>query len=60
MKQYLALCAFVFSSITPCRFLGYRFVNGNTVYTVFESGLLSVVQDQEEILVEERGNWSYN
>lgn len=45
--------------ITPCRFLGYRFKNGNITYNVYESGLLQVIRDHHEILLEEQGSWSY-
>lgn len=46
--------------ITPCRFLGYRFQNGNITYKVYESGLLQVIREPQEILLEEQGNWSYD
>lgn len=45
--------------ITPCRFLGYRFQNGNISYNVYESGLLQVIREPQEILIEEQGSWSY-
>lgn len=43
---------------TPCRFLGYHFVNGNTEYQVLENGILRVVQNAKVIL-EERGQWQH-
>jgi len=45
--------------ISPCRFLGYHFKNGNINYYVYESGLLQVVREPQEILIEEQGSWSY-
>lgn len=45
--------------VTPCRFLGYEFMNGNIAYRVFESGLLQVVRGENEVLVEEQGEWPY-
>jgi hypothetical protein len=42
--------------VTPCRFLGYFFRNGNTVYTVLEDGVLSVKQGNK-VLLQERGTW---
>lgn len=43
--------------VTPCQFLGYRFENGDVVYTVSEEGILSVVRDGNEVLVNESGSW---
>jgi hypothetical protein len=51
-----SLCA---DGLTPCRFIGYRFPNGDVTYTVYESGLLEVVRGADEILVEEFGEWTY-
>lgn len=42
--------------VTPCRFLGYAFRNGNVIYAVWDDGTLSVKQG-ERVLVEERGVW---
>ncbi len=47
------MCA---DGVTPCQFLGYRFENGDVVYTVSEDGTLEVVKDTE-VLVDEQGNW---
>lgn len=55
-KTLHSLCA---DGVTPCRFQGYQFKNGNTTYKVFESGLLQVIQNNETVLVEEQGDWSY-
>ncbi|EAZ91585.1 hypothetical protein [Crocosphaera chwakensis] len=39
--------------LTPCRFLGYKFVNGDYVYFVQSDGSLLVYQENELILQEE-------
>lgn len=45
--------------VTPCRFLGYRFRNGDITYLVWESGVLEVRQGKDKPLLEERGVWAY-
>lgn len=42
--------------VTPCRFLGYRFRNGNVTYEVGDDGLLRVTQ-AGKVLLEEQGTW---
>lgn len=42
---------------SPCRFLGYRFKNGNIVYYVHQDGTLEVIKDGEKVLVSEKGVW---
>ncbi|MEA5511754.1 hypothetical protein VB715_18440 [Crocosphaera sp. UHCC 0190] len=42
--------------ITPCRFLGYEFLNGKYRYMVTEDGSLLVYQG-EKLLLEEQGTW---
>jgi hypothetical protein len=49
-----AMCA---DGVTPCRFLGYEFKNGNVTYLVLESGLVQVFKGESEVLLEEQGNW---
>jgi len=49
-----SICA---DGVTPCRFLGYEFKNGDITYLVLESGLLQVVRGEDEVLVEETGEW---
>lgn len=48
------LCA---DGVTPCRFLGYQFENGDVTYFVTETGKLEVVRNETEILVSEEGHW---
>lgn len=43
--------------VTPCRFLGYVFKNGSTVYTVLDSGML-IVEQGSKVLVNEQGRGS--
>jgi hypothetical protein len=43
--------------MTPCKFIGYEFKNGNITYLVLESGLLQVFQGESEVLLEEQGKW---
>jgi hypothetical protein len=43
--------------ITPCRFLGYQFKNGNITYWVLESGSLQVIRGKNEVLLDEDGQW---
>ena len=50
------ICA---DGVTPCRFIGYEFKNGNITYLVLESGLLQVVKGESDVLLEEKGEWSY-
>lgn len=42
--------------VTPCRFIGWEFRNGDTVYRVSESGELLVTRG-ERVLVHQRGRW---
>ena len=42
--------------VTPCRFLGYVFRNGDINYVVTEEGLL-VVSRKSKVLMQEAGNW---
>lgn len=42
--------------VTPCRFLGYSFRNGDVTYAVLEDGTL-LVRQGERVLVQERGTW---
>lgn len=42
--------------VTPCRFLGWEFRNGDTVYRVLESGELRVTRG-DQVLVHEKGAW---
>lgn len=42
---------------TPSHFLGYRFRSGNVTYLVLETGRLTVVRGDNEILVDEDGRW---
>ncbi|ERJ17498.1 hypothetical protein SSPSH_003710 [Salinisphaera shabanensis E1L3A] len=44
---------------TPCRFLGYRFDNGDTTYYVHEDGRLQVIRGCDDVLVNEQGTWRY-
>ena len=48
------LCA---DGVTPCRFLGYKFKNGDVTYTVSEEGVLEVVKKGNKVLFSEQGNW---
>ena len=48
------LCA---DGVTPCRFLGYKFENGNITYYVHQDGLLEVVRNRDEVLLSEQGKW---
>jgi hypothetical protein len=42
---------------TPSHFLGYRFRSGNVTYLVMETGRLTVVRGDSEVLVDEVGKW---
>lgn len=52
-KTIHSLCA---DKLTPCRFLGYEFKNGNVSYTVTDSGILRVTQG-EKLLLQQQGEW---
>lgn len=43
---------------SPCRFLGYEFRSGRTVYRVWEEGRLEVSQG-DKVLVDEPGHWDW-
>lgn len=49
------LCA---DGITPCRFIGYEFRNGDYRYVVTQDGNLRVSRNHT-LLLEEAGTWSY-
>jgi len=44
---------------SPCRFLGYRFDNGDYHYRLYERGLLEVIEGDSNVLVSETGQWHY-
>lgn len=44
--------------VTPCRFVGYEFSNGNYRYLVTEEGRLQVYQNRK-IVLNQRGNWEH-
>lgn len=52
-KTIHTLCA---DRVTPCRFLGYEFSNGNYRYVVTENGRLQVYQGRKLVL-DQKGNW---
>jgi len=41
----------------PGMFRGWKFQNGDTTYYVHQKGLLSVVQGEAKVLVDEQGTW---
>src|SRR5688572_17562979 len=43
--------------VSPCRFVGYEFKNGDVTYLVLESGLLQVIKGKDKVLLEEEGEW---
>jgi hypothetical protein len=49
------LCA---DGVTPCRFVGYEFSNGNYRYLVTEEGRLQVYQNGK-IVLNQRGSWEH-
>ena len=44
--------------VTPCRFLGYVFNCGNTVYWVGQNGFFSITHGKRELLLE-KGEWDW-
>ena len=52
-KTMHTLCA---DGVTPCRFIGYEFRNGNVNYTVSDGGELTVTIGRKLVL-QERGEW---
>lgn len=44
--------------ITPCRFFGYEFKSGGTIYQVLEDGTLEVTRNGK-VLVHEKGEWRW-
>ncbi|MFC3153452.1 hypothetical protein ACFOEK_20595 [Litoribrevibacter euphylliae] len=55
-ETWHTVCA---DGVTPCRFIGYRFKNGDITYQVMDSGVLQVIQGQDKVLLEEQGEWRY-
>ena len=53
-SSWHTLCA---DGVTPCRFLGYKFNNGNVTYFVGQNGLLEVIQNKNKLLLSEQGRW---
>ncbi len=49
------LCA---DGVTPCRFIGYEFFNGDYRYLVTEEGRLQV-SINGEIILDQSGNWEF-
>ncbi len=47
------ICA---DGVTPCRFLGYEFKNGATVYFLSDGGEL-IVEQRGKLLLREQGEW---
>ncbi|WP_461535259.1 hypothetical protein [Spongorhabdus nitratireducens] len=43
--------------VTPCRFVGYKFSQGNTTYWVHQDGLFEVIQNSRQVLISEQGQW---
>ncbi|MGF1733603.1 hypothetical protein [Photobacterium kasasachensis] len=43
--------------VTPCRFLGYKFKNGNVTYYIRQNGLLQVIKNRNEVILSEQGEW---
>ena len=43
----------------PGRFIGYKFKNGNIEYLVTETGELTVIRNETEVLLEESGTWTW-
>ena len=43
--------------VTPCRFLGYQFHNGDITYYIHDSGLLEVIENGEKVLLRQQGEW---
>lgn len=54
-QAWHATCA---DGVTPCRFMGYIFKNGDITYLVEQIGVLRVMKN-DTVLVEERGEWTY-
>ncbi len=52
-KTMHTICA---DGVTPCRFLGYEFRNGNVNYTVTDGGELTVTIGRRLVL-QEHGEW---
>lgn len=54
-KTIHATCA---DGVTPCRFLGYEFPNGNYLYRVTQDGKLQVYQGKKLVL-QEKGTLTF-
>jgi hypothetical protein len=52
-KTIHSLCA---DGVTPCRFLGYEFLNRNYRYVVMEGGILKVYKSGK-LLLSQHGTW---
>lgn len=43
--------------VSPCRFLGYEFRDGNIRYFVHDDGTLEVTRGKNEVLLKQKGQW---
>jgi len=55
-KTNHSVCA---DGVTPCKFQGYTFTNGNVEYKIYSRGILEVIRNGSEILLSEEGEWEY-
>lgn len=55
-KTLSTTCA---DGVTPCRFIGYQFLNDGYTYSVYSEGSLVVTDSENNIILEEAGKWGW-
>ncbi|MEP0177853.1 MAG: hypothetical protein ABJH28_10890 [Paraglaciecola sp.] len=55
-KSSHSVCA---DGVTPCKFQGYEFKVGNLNYSLYMRGLLEVLNNNDELVLSEKGEWHY-
>jgi hypothetical protein len=55
-KSNHSVCA---DGVTPCKFQGYEFNVGDLNYSLYMRGLIEVVNNTNEIVLSEKGEWHY-
>ena len=45
--------------LKPCRFIGYEFKNEEDTYFIYEDGTFTITEESDEVVVKEKGEWTY-
>lgn len=55
-KSNHSVCA---DGVTPCKFQGYEFNIGKANYSLYMRGHIEVVNNKNEVVLSEKGEWRY-